>query len=540
MFKSTYNKRFLCKAILFLFVSILIIPKSYGQKKLLEAIEKRDTAAFDKILVLGVNVNKRKTKIQTRYSISRKRKLKNGKIIIDKSRRRGIPLVYIKRTDLPLTEAAFNENYYFVQELLRRGAKPDKKKNIVLPPLGWAAHRGNIEIVKLLLEHNADINGSEKKWRTSPLIEAIEWKHWEVAKFLIDKGADINKRNKEGKTALSWAVINKNVELTKILVDKGANVNNVDRWGYCVLEDACSDDHLFAIKETNDDIIRYLVEHGAKTNNRAINIVLRKGEAQIAKYLLSKGAPVSNQLGLSAANGKNFELFKYLVDTSHLDIHYYDTTVYWGGSVLHEVCEGYWGDSSVRKINIPMLKYILDKGVNVNDTNMRGQTPLLLLLEYGKRDDTARAAAELLINKGARVNVSGGSMKFSPLMHAAYDKLFETAKLLIQNGANVNAKDYEGKTILHWAAWKYENGEVLKLLVESGADINAKEPKWGETPAVGCAVFNRWENIKTLIDHGADPNIKTNNGLTLLDAVSDEELRKYLISKGAKSGSGIK
>ncbi|HLG38461.1 MAG TPA: ankyrin repeat domain-containing protein [Chitinophagaceae bacterium] len=539
MRKNTYYKKFLRKTTLLVLISPFFVLNGQGQKKLLEAIEKKDTVTFTNILSSGINVNKRRVTIETRYGISRKRKLRNGTVIKDKSRRRGIPLIYFRRSEFPLTQAAFYNNFFFVQQLLKHGAKPDKKRNHVLPPLAWAAHNGNLELVKLLLEYKADINGSEKSWRTTPLIEAIEWKHWEVATYLLNNGADINRKDRNGKTALSHAAIHKNFEFVKILVDRNADVNHRDKEGAFILEDACSDDHLFAETTTRFDVIRYLVEHGASTNNAAINKVLAKGEAEIAKYLLSKGAPVSNKLVIDASNGRNFSLFRYLIDTLKLDIHFYDSTSYWGGNVLHRVCSGYWGDSSIRRINIPMLEYILEKGMNVNDTNERGQTPLLLLIEYGKKDKDTKAASELLVSKGADVNVSGGDMNFSPLMHAATSKLLETAKFLIEHGANVNYKEREDRTILHWAAWTYDNIEMIKLLAGNGADLNAIEGREGETPALHCVVFSRWENIKALLGLGANPNIKDKRGHTLLDAVSDEELKELIIKKGGKSGQEI-
>ena len=538
MFKNTDNKRFLDKAVVFLFATVFLYTKSSGQENLLDAIKTNNKSVFDSIFASGHNINKRKTTIATRYSISRKRKGRNGKVYINRSARRGIPFIFIKRTELHLTEAVFNENYYFTEQLLKHGANPDKKKNIVLTPLGWAAHRGNIDIVKLLLDHGANINASEKKERTTALIEAIEQKHFGVAKYLIDKGADINLEDKYGKTALGHAAIHKNEELVKILVVRGADVNHKSKGEQCILEDACSDDKLFAEKATNIAIVKYLVERGASVINDAISIVLRKGEFEVAKYLFSKGAPVSNSLLLSAANGRNFEMFKYLVDSMHLDINYHSSNEGWKENVLHTICRGYWEDSG-RWINVPMLQYALEKRVNVNDINTFGESALLLLVANGSDEKQVRAGAELLIKKGANVNISGGQLKFSPLMYAASSKLYETAGLLIQNGSDVNARDHESRPILHWAAWKYGNAEMIKLLVENGADINAKDDR-GETAAMSCVVFGRNENIKTTIELGADLTIKDKLGYTLLDHVSDEKIIELLKNRGAKSGKDKK
>jgi len=521
------------KKFLIIFILFFSFHKNEAQTPLLNAIEKNDTAAFDRILRSGYNVNRRKKTIQTRYSIPRKRKLNNGKIIDNKRMRKQTPIIHFFHSDRPLTDAAQNGNYYFVKRLLEEGAKPSKKGSIVLPPLAWAAHMGHFEIVKLLLENGADINGSEKKWRTTPLIEAIEWKRWDVAKYLIEK-ANIHLTDKEGKTALSHAAVQKNFEIVRLLVDKGADINHTDKEDMCILEEACGSYKLFAESKTNLEVIKFLVEHGAGTSNSAINMVLSKGEFEIAKYLLANGAPIKDKLLLSASNGKNFEMFRYLVDSLKLDI------ITSKGNddkenVLHGVCQGFWGDSSIGKINIPMLEYMLKRGVNVNDTNSQGQTPICLLFSNGKKDNYTKAAIELLIKYGANVNISGGDLNFSPLMSAASDNLFETAKLLIENGADVNYKDDENRTILHWAAWQHKNEKVIELLVKHGANINAIDNR-GQTPAMSCITFNRWENIQKLVELNTDLTIKDKLGFTLLDHVYDEKTREMIIKNGGKSG----
>ncbi len=529
MGKSTYNKSFRLTVGIFVFLFSAITSR--GQTPLLTAIVKNDTASFEKILEEGCNVNKRNLYVKTRYGVSRKKKLRSGKTVIDKRRRKGMPLIFFQKTQLPVVKAALHNNYYFVSRLLDRGAKVNKKdKKSILTTLAWAAHNGNHEMVVLLLKRGADINGSYKTWRSSPLIEAIEWRHWDIASLLIGGGANIHIIDKNGKTALSHAAVQKNYELVKLLIEKGADVNHIDKEGFSVLENACSDGVLLAIGKTNFEIIKLLVEHGARTKNSAVYTVARKGETGIVKYLLARGAPVTNDLILYSANGTNFDLFRFILDSVGLPANGIRQK-----GLLHRVCSGYWTNGANRTVNIPMLKYVLEKGADINDTNEQGENVFTALVAYGKPDSITYEASKLLLEKNNKKATDRNQMLDYPLKLAAYQGLVETSRLFIENGADVNHFGEDSGTVLHQACWKYDNRALLQLLIKYGADINGVD-NLGQTPAMGCITFGRFENVKTLVELGADINKKDRAGKTLLDLTSDPDLLAFLKSRGAKSG----
>ena len=57
--------------------------------------------------------------------------------------------------------------------------------------LNWAAYKGHTEMVKILLEANADIHAQDKHY-TTPLHDAAQSGHTEIVKILLDAGANIN------------------------------------------------------------------------------------------------------------------------------------------------------------------------------------------------------------------------------------------------------------------------------------------------------------------------------------------------------------
>lgn len=66
----------------------------------------------------------------------------------------------------------------------------------------YAAQKGHTEIVKLLLDADADPNIQAIDGSTA-LILAVELRHKEIVRLLLEAGADSNIKDKDGRTVLS-------------------------------------------------------------------------------------------------------------------------------------------------------------------------------------------------------------------------------------------------------------------------------------------------------------------------------------------------
>ena len=98
-----------------------------------------------------------------------------------------------------------------VQALLKSDPQSATRQFGKQPLLIWALQCGQVKIVKLLLEHGADPNGSDK-WDVSPLRHVAQVKG-EAGKAIVDllvaAGADIHQKSR-GFTPIEWAVKMKN------------------------------------------------------------------------------------------------------------------------------------------------------------------------------------------------------------------------------------------------------------------------------------------------------------------------------------------
>ena len=163
--------------------------------------------------------------------------------------------------------------------------------------------------------------------------------------------------------------------------------------------------------------------------------------------------------------------------------------------------------TAAKEGNIEAVKQHLAAGTDVNTRNGTRndyfETPLHNAATHGHKE-----IVELLIAKGAYVNVKGGSQGGTPLHDAAQWGRKEVAELLIVNGADVNGKDRFGSTPLHEAKTK----EVAELLIAKGADVNAKADN-GKTPLDEAILpfSNKSEIANLLRKHGGKTGEELNN-----------------------------
>ena len=95
-------------------------------------------------------------------------------------------------------------------------------------PLSLAASGGYVGIIKLLLNHGAEINSrTGSKLGISPLMLASMNGHTAAVKLLLDMGSDINAQIETNRnTALTLACFQGRHEVVNLLLERKANIEH--------------------------------------------------------------------------------------------------------------------------------------------------------------------------------------------------------------------------------------------------------------------------------------------------------------------------
>lgn len=148
---------------------------------------------------------------------------------------------------------------------------------------------------------------------------------------------------------------------------------------------------------------------------------------------------------------------------------------------------------AVHRNDANKVKQLIAQGVDVNQTDSKGDAPLIIAAYEGYAEVT-----RLLLEAGADVGALDPGMKATALHAAAYAGRLDTAKLLIQHGIDINKRGpYNGYTALHDAIWQ-NNVDVAAAIIAAGADLTVKSND-GQTPLEFARARRRTE-IAALIE----------------------------------------
>jgi len=427
-------------------------------------------------------------------------------------------------------------------------------------PLQIAARNGNLELVKLILDHHADVNALNI-WRltsksgiltklshdpiqspglyTTPLVEAVESGRLDVVQVLLDAGADVNKPvfGKFGVRAinaargqptllqalcesgpvevphfdeldLQLAVWRGDLELVHELLQLGFNVNMAS------LHPSVGNILGMAVEQQKIALVQIILEHGADVNGKGC------GLGSNGKLLLPDITPLQSALSLS---NSNYVIVRILCEAG-ADVNARGTCERY---FPLQLSLRYYPDpkwSERKKIGcaekcISLANLLLSYGAQVNP-NLNADNYRYLPSDYG-------TPLQLAIHPSAKLG--------------SYDLPLK----MLQLGADVNAIGNNGETALSTAvrcANVSDDFNFVRLLLRDwNADVNKTR---GLTTPLECAIQRVARDItggkqyiglvQLLLDHGA--HVNTRLGTALSSAVGSSlnlDLIGLLLDRGA-------
>ena len=126
--------------------------------------------------------------------------------------------------ETPLGLACDGRHLKVAQFLLEQKVDKQTRCSLDNSPLDHASYQGAVDLVRLLLDHGADVNAQGKKTKNTPLHCASMTGKADVVRVLLQQGAEVNARNTNNSTPLHEASARGHVESSRVLLEYGADV----------------------------------------------------------------------------------------------------------------------------------------------------------------------------------------------------------------------------------------------------------------------------------------------------------------------------
>lgn len=171
-----------------------------------------------------------------------------------------------KNDNEKLFNAIKNQQNNTFKEILQAGnvdLEPPRQEFRVNRPLAYAAAYGTLDMVKLLVEQGADLDGATA-YGDVPMMEVLErGNDPEIVKYLIVQGADVNKPNDFGISSFLGFCGGDDLDLVKLALEHGGKINqryvgkttsSAGQKNYSALQAAVAYD--------KPEIVKLLLDHG--------------------------------------------------------------------------------------------------------------------------------------------------------------------------------------------------------------------------------------------------------------------------------------
>ena len=372
-----------------------------------------------------------------------------------------------------------------------------------------ACESGFIECVRVLLDHNANIN--YQTFHRTVLKSTCLSGNPAILRLIIERGyiiTDISVSEVVGSMVVS------NTELSTILVGSIMDVN----WLEGSLLSGAS-------RVGNVTIVKMLLDRGALFISSfngfwdPLKLASHRGKFEVVRLLLDWN---TNTARIPQDSVKTSLL--YAIEYGFIDI--FRCLIEYGAPDADTFTAAL--DRTVGGHHVAIAAFLIDNGADLNAIYPISQRNSLIKACIGGTPDMVR----LLLARGADPNAVD-TKGWSPLRAWCRLQQLEVLKALLEYGACTNQHFADNRSRGSTALLKVVKRDkehsdakcmqALALLLEYGADPNLPHTDTGETPLMLAALQLRVDLVKLLLEHGADVTQVNSEGRSVLDLLGDEK-----------------
>jgi len=370
---------------------------------------------------------------------------------------------------------------------LRFSTIPSILTRLHCTPLTLAAYFGKLDVVNLLLEHQAKVDSLSTGW-------------WNDSGNSYPSSCSA--------TALNFATFGNNPGVVAALLDAGANIANVDSDG--------DTPFLQAVDLGTLDSLKILVDRNACTTdldcygrNALTRCVTANENPACLAWLIGLDLDVNHQssqdgttpLIAATRQHRGTRVIQMLLDAG----------------ALPDACDSegrhplYYAASSDDRAALELL---LAHGASPTLVTNSGYTALIIAASRGLLSNV-----ELLLANGATIDAADPDGR-TPLFFAAFQGYHEVVAHLCVKGAVFDTKSKYGYTPLAIAARSGHIDTMRTLLTQPDINADSKDYR-GWTALLEAAVGNHVKCLQILIGAGASIALTNQDGSTALDVATD-------------------
>ncbi|MFH1643830.1 MAG: ankyrin repeat domain-containing protein [bacterium] len=240
---------------------------------------------------------------------------------------KGAKINVVKQKTHLLFLASFLKNLDIFEFLIKQPEVVKIENEFGAQPLAWFAKKGDLDVLKLLIENGADVNHQDKNDYTA-LHMAIMDQHEKTALFLLKNGANPNLVDVKEQFPIHLSTLLGNFDITKKLLQYGSKPDESDIEGMTPLMNVIISGNVRLIKA----YIKYLIK---KNKTKAFIKISIYKKRSILQWLLRKHPRAVIKKNEHPYDLDSFdEIFKYILNYcgEHLDFFHRDS---YGCTIAH-------------------------------------------------------------------------------------------------------------------------------------------------------------------------------------------------------------